>query len=200
MDFTEIIQKRYAVKLFDKDKKLNDEQLNYVLEAARMAPTSFGLQPFRIKVVSDDETKTKLQEASWNQSQVGTASQVLVFCADNDVMTRIKDYGDVMDAAGMPAEKKQAFMDMMKGSFAERSAGDITSWAARQAYLAADHAMLACVAKGFNSCPMEGFDAASYVNILGLPAHLMPVIVLPIGYPADEVRPKMRFPQDKLFI
>jgi len=200
MNFEELVKNRYAVKLFDKKKKIAAEDLHYVLDMAILAPTSFGLQPFRIKVVEDAALKKKLEEVSWNQPQISSCSHLLVFCADNDVLQRIKSYGGLMHAAGVPAEKKDMYLGIMHGTFKEKSPEEMTAWAARQAYIAADHAMLAAVERGFNSCPMEGFDAKRYSEILHLPKNLHPVILVPLGYPADEKRPKLRFPKEDVVL
>jgi nitroreductase len=200
MNFEELVKNRYAVKIFDINKKVSADDLHYVIEMARLAPTSFGLQPFRIKVVSDQAVKEKLQEASWDQPQITTCSHLLVFCADNNVMNRIESLGLLMNEAGLPADKKDVYMGMMKAAFQGKTPEEISFWASKQAYLAADHAMLAAVEKGFNSCPMEGFDSVSYGKILGLPKNLIASIIVPIGYPTDKARPKMRFSKDDILV
>ncbi len=200
MNFEELVKNRYAVKLFDINKKVSENDLDYVIEMARLAPTAFGLQPFRIKVVSERAVKEKLQEASWNQPQITSCSHLLVFCADNAVMERIEHLGKIMDELGLPADKKATYMDFMKGAFAEKSPEEISFWASKQAYLVADHVMLAAVEKGFNSCPMEGFDSKAYGEILNLPKNLLASIIIPIGYPADEARLKMRFSKEDILV
>lgn len=198
MVLNKLMNGRYAVKLFDKNKKVSDENLNEIKEVIRLAPTSFGLQPFKVKIVEDKATKDKLQVASWNQPQVGSSSHVLVFCAETDIMKRIDEYEKVMMKAGMPEDKRTPFINIMRSFFQNEEKSKIKEWSHRQAYFAADHAMLKAVELGFNSCPMEGFDPNEYKKILKFPENLEPAMVLPIGYPADEARPKMRF--DDLFI
>lgn len=200
MTFEELAKKRYAVKLFDKQKKLTQEQVDYVIDMAILAPTSFGLQPFRIKVVSDDATKEKLQVASWNQPQITSCSHLLVFCADNSVMDRIEKFSLMLDSVGFPAEKKDVYVGMMRNSFENKTPQEVNVWASKQTYLAADHTMLAAVEKGFNSCPMEGFDSNAYRDILGLPENLTPSIIVPLGYPADEPRGKIRFSKEEILL
>ena len=200
MELETLAQQRYAVKLFDKNKKLTDTDLDYVLRMAILAPTSFGLQPFRIKVVTDEAIKAQLMAAGWNQPQIGSASHVLIFCADNAIMDRIAGYDKLLEASGVPAEKRAGAITMMKNSFADKTPEEVMAWAAKQAYLAAENAMLAAVSKGFNSCPMEGFSPVEFAKILKLPSNLLPVLLMPLGYPADEQRPKVRFAKDDIVI
>lgn len=200
MDFQDLVKTRYAVKLFDINKKVTEKDLDYVIEMARLAPTSFGLQPFRIKVVSDQALKEKLQKASRDQAQISSCSHLLVFCADTGVFTRIEKYISIMDSVNVPSEKKDMFKGFVTESFKKRTPEEILFWASKQAYFAADHAMLAAVEKGFNSCPMEGFDSKAYGEILALPKNLQASILVPIGYPADKPRPKLRFSKDDILV
>lgn len=200
MDFEELAKKRYAVKLFDSEKKLSLKQIDYLIDMAILAPTSFGLQPFRIKVVDNNEIKKKLQVASLNQPQITSCSHLLVFCADNSIIDRIEKFSLMLDSAGLPAEKRDVYVGMIKSFFKNKSSVQVTEWASKQIYLAADHVMLAAVEQGFNSCPMEGFDPNEYSAILGLPENLTPSLIVPVGYPADMPRGKIRFSKEDILL
>ncbi|MCA9477689.1 MAG: NAD(P)H-dependent oxidoreductase [Nanoarchaeota archaeon] len=198
MDFSEIVKKRYATKKFT-GEMIPQDKIDELLDLVRLAPSSFGLQQFKVKVVTDKEMKEKLQAASWNQPQITTCSHLLVFCAYTDVPKRIKQFGELMTAAGVPAENVQGFTDMTSGFVSNLSKEALLAWTSRQAYIALDHAMLGATALGFDSCPMEGFDAAAYSKILELPENTVPVVICPVGIAADEPRPKLRVSKDDLF-
>lgn len=196
MSFIPQLNWRYATKKFDTSKKVTDEQLATIENAIKMAPTSFGLQPFHVIVVSNPELKTKLRAASWDQSQVTDASHVLVFCARTDVLPRVDEYftGLTQGNADMRASLK-GYEDMMM-DFAKRlDAQTAHKWATNQAYIALGFAMAACAEIEVDSCPMEGFDKDAYNALLELPENMKAQVILPIGFRAadDVIRPKFRF-------
>lgn len=198
MDFMNICKERYATKKFD-GKEIPQDKVDQLLEMIRLAPTSFGLQPFKIMVVTDQDTKEKLLPHSMNQEQVTTCSHLLVFCADTDIKPRIDGYEKMMLDAGVPKEKVEGYIGLMRGWLSHMPEENKLPWAERQAYIALGNGMNGAKALGFDSCPMEGFTPKEYTKILELPEHLVPVVLLPIGNAADEPKPKLRFPKDQMF-
>lgn len=196
MSFLTQLNWRYATKKFDTSKKVSDEQLATIESAIKMAPTSFGLQPFHVIVVSNPELKTKLRAASWDQAQVTDASHVLVFCARTDVLPRVDQYftGLTQGNAEIRASLK-GYEDMMTGFASGLDAQTAHKWATYQAYIALGFAMAACAEIEVDSCPMEGFDRDAYNTILELPGNMKAQVILPIGFRAadDTTRPKFRF-------
>ncbi len=196
MSFLTQLNWRYATKKFDTSKKVTDEQLATIENAIKMAPTSFGLQPFHVIVVSNPELKTKLRGASWDQSQVTDASHVLVFCARTDVLPRVDEYftGLTGGQAEIRASLK-GYEDMMTGFASGLDAQTAHKWATYQAYIVLGFAMAACAEIEVDSCPMEGFDRDAYNTILELPENMKAQVILPIGFRAadDIIRPKFRF-------
>lgn len=196
MTFLSKLQWRNATKAFDTNRKVDEDSLSKILEAARMAPTSFGLQPFYIRVVKDDATKKKLQEAGWGQAQFPTSTAVLVFVARTDVVARIDQMLDLR--TGGDASKRAAMKDyeaMMKGFASQLSPADAKTWAQKQAYIALGFALAAAAELGVASCPMEGFSAADFDKILGLPESQHSTVVLAVGHADPNVKPlaKWRF-------
>ena len=116
MSFLTNLSWRYATKKFDTTKKVSQEDLDMILEAIRMTPTSFGLQPYHFYVVSNQDIKDKIQAAAWNQLQVGTASHLLVFAARTDLMQTKEEYFTLM-SGGNPEVRAslQGFENMMNG-------------------------------------------------------------------------------------
>jgi len=192
MNFKELVMNRYAAKKFD-GKQIPQEKMDELIELIRYAPSSFNLQPWKIKIVSDQATKDLLFPVSWNQEQVKTASHVLVFCADTHLAPLAKKLGDSMLAAGAPEATVKALMGYVEPFIKGMNEQQTLGWAQRQVYLALENGLLGAKALGFDSCPMEGFNPAEYSKILKLPAHLVPTAVMPVGYAADTPRAKVRF-------
>ncbi len=185
MSFLSNLNWRYATKKFDTNKKVSDTDLEKVLEAIRLTPTSFGLQPYHFYVVSNPEVKEKIQAVSWNQPQIGSSSHIIVFAARTDLLVNNDEYFILM-SGGNPEIRSsmKGFEDMLVGGITmHENAND--SWAARQAYIAHGFAMAACAELEIDSCPMEGFDPVAVGNILGLPESQKAVVMLPIGYRAE---------------
>ncbi len=193
---------RHATKSFDTNNPLSDAQIDQVLNAIHMAPTSFGLQPFYVRVVKSEAIKKQLCQAGWNQSQFETASAVLVFVARTDAFARIDQY--FTKVSGGNAEVRAGFKmyeDMMKGAFAENNLERIKSWAQKQCYIALGFALAACAELEIDSCPMEGFSPETFDKILAVPAGEFSTVVLTIGRRAAGSKPfpKMRFDKSDLF-
>lgn len=198
MEFSEIVKKRYAVKEFT-GKKVPEETIHTLLDIIRYAPSSFNIQPWKIKIVTDQALKEKLSPAAWNQAQITTCSHLLIFCANSDVKGNIDKLGELMVKNGATKEGIKGYMDMMYGAEAKMSPEQQVSWAQRQTYLALSNAVNGAVSLGLDSCPMEGFDPAQIAQLLDLPKNLIPTALCAVGYAADKPRPKLRFPQEEVF-
>lgn len=198
MEFGKIVMERYATKKFD-GRRIPEENVRELEEMIRYSASSFGLQPWKIKVVTDPATKDKLMAASGNQPQVGTASHVLVFCADSDIDALITKLESALIKAGASKESLRGYVDSMRGFAKGNDGAAKLAWAQKQVYLALGNALNGAKSLGFDSCPMEGFDPAQYSKILGLPDNLVPTVLCPIGYAADKPRPKVRFDRKDVF-
>jgi len=203
----EALNWRYATKKYDPAKKLSAEQMNTLLEAVRLAPSSFGLQPFRAFVITNPEVRTKLRAAAWNQSPLTDASQVIVFAAMTDLGAKTVDEFIALTAEvrSLPVDKLADYHKMISGSIAARTPEQNTAWAARQAYIALGVLMLAAAENEIDATPMEGFDPKQFNEILGLEAmNLTAVVVAALGFRAADDEyinlKKVRFPKDKFFI
>ena len=98
MSFLSHLHWRYATKHFDPTRKVSDADLDKILEAIRMTPTSFGLQPYHFYVVSNQDIKDKIQAASWNQPQIGSSSHLLVFTARTDLMANKDEFFELLSS------------------------------------------------------------------------------------------------------
>ncbi len=183
------LQWRYAAKKLNPAKKVQQEKVERILEAARLAPTSSGLQPFEIIVVTDPAVRAKIQPIAWNQAQITDGSHLLVFAAwDNYTADRINMMFDLTnDQRGFKNEGWENYRQMLLNSYPQRDAEVNFQHAARQAYIGMSAALIAAAFEEVDSTPMEGFDPNALDEILGLRARgLRSVAILPLGYRADE--------------
>lgn len=202
MSFLSNLNWRYATKSFDPSKKVSDSDLETILEAIRMTPTSFGLQPYHFYVVSNQEIKNQIQAAAWNQPQVGTSSHLIVFAARTDVKATKEEFFTLM-TGGNPEIRAhlKGYEDMMDGFISSKTDTELLSWASKQTYIAHGFALAAAAELEIDSCAMEGADFEAVGKILGLPENQKALVMLPIGYRAETEapRPKVRFSKEALF-
>ena len=198
MEFKQIVSERYATKKFD-GKTIEQKRVDELLEIIRLAPSSWNLQPWKIKIVTDSKLKEKLRAASWNQEQITTCSHLFIFCANKDIEAQIKALEKLMLSTKVPEQTVKEYVEVVQGAFKNMPEDKKLSWAQRQVYIALENALLGAKASGFDSCPMEGFDAEAYAKILELPKNLVPTVVCPIGFAADTPKPKTRFAAKDVF-
>ena len=197
MDFKEIVEKRYATKKFD-GKRIPEQKVKELLELIRLSASSFNLQPWKIKVVTDQEVKKKLTPVSWNQPQIESCSHLLVLCADTNV--NVDKLEELMLKNGARKEEIQGYVNMMHDFVKKLNEKEKLEWATRQVYIALGNALNGAKSLGFDSCPTEGFNVEEYAKILHLPKNLVPTLVCPIGYAADTPKLKLRFAREELLI
>jgi len=207
MSLIEKLQKRAAIKNFDAKKKLTKIQLNQLLDAVQLAPSSLGLQAYRILVVEDAEIREKLREASHGQAQLTQSSQVFIFAIEKDLD---KDYGNyyldlVAKTRGIGREHLAGYEQMVQNTINSQTEEQKISWSTKQAYIALGVLLTAAADLDIDACPMEGFDAGKYDEILGLKAKgLSAVVIAPVGFRSDEdvysKMQKVRRPKEDLFI
>ena len=180
---------RYATKKMDPTKTVPEDKVERIVESARLAPTSSGLQPFEVIVVTNKEVRAKIQEIAWNQAQVTEGSHLLVFAAwDNYTPERINHMFDLVnEERGFTNEGWENYRQMLLGTYPGRDEQVNFEHAARQAYIGFGMAVAAAAFEGVDATPMEGFDPAKLDEILGLREKgLRSVTILPIGYRAAE--------------
>jgi nitroreductase / dihydropteridine reductase len=180
---------RYATKKMDAGKVVPQAAVDRILDAVNLAPTSSGLQPFEVIVVTNAEVKAKLSAAAYGQAQIVDASHVLVFAAwDNYTEARIDGVINATHAQrGTSLEALNAYYDRLKAQYLPRDAEVNYNHAARQAYIAFGIGLTAAAFEGVDATPMEGFDPAQVDEILGLREKgLRSVTLMPLGYRAAE--------------
>lgn len=179
---------RYATKKMNAEKAVDADKVQRIVEAARLAPTSSGLQPFQVIVVTNPEIKAKLRVAAYDQAQLTDGSHILVFAAwDNYTADRIDQHLALNVAERGPSESLAAYYERLKSMYVPREAQTNFEHAARQAYIGFAMSIAQAAFEGVDATPMEGFDPAQFDEILGLREQgLRSVCILPLGYRADE--------------
>jgi nitroreductase len=198
---------RYATKKFDPTKKVSKEDLAELLEALRLAPSSYGLQPWRFVVVQDENLRKEIRKHAWNQPQITEASSLIVLCSLKIMdESHIKNYVVKMaQVQKVSVESLAGYEQLMTGAFKGKSADDVSHWMKRQVYLALGMFLSACAQKKIDACPMEGFDPKRVDEVLGLDKlGLESVVLCPVGYRANDDRHanlnKVRFDKNEVII
>lgn len=206
MSYLENLKWRYATKQFDPSKKVKEDELEKLKEVINLAPTSYGLQLFQVKIITNKELKSKLRAVSWNQSQVEDCSHLLVFCNYTSYNeSHIDDYlKRKMSVQKLPKDKLEMLEGMMKNGISQFSSEFYQSWTAKQCYIALGFLMDACAQMKIDACPMEGFAKDEYDKLLDLEKEgLSAAVVCPIGYRHSEDyyqnMVKVRKPNSELF-
>ncbi|MBT6068238.1 NAD(P)H-dependent oxidoreductase [Candidatus Peregrinibacteria bacterium] len=206
MNILESLNWRYAVKLFDPEKHISDADFENVLEALRLSPSSFGLQPWKFIVVKDAALREQLKEHSWNQPQIVDASHMIVLCMRTDIDANyIEKYiEDMAETREVPVETLDGYKNKMIGFLEEKKkAGEAENWGARQLYIALGNLLTSAATMGIDACPMEGFDKGKYDEMLGLAdKNLTAIAVCTLGYrSADDkyaTAKKIRFSKEEV--
>lgn len=189
MSLIEDLNWRYATKKYDPTQKVSEEDLNKIIEAARLAPTSSGLQQFRVLVVSNPELKKKLSENALNPEVMVDCSCVLVFAAWDDYSTERIDeiYDRTTEERGLPQGRFKSYTDKIKEIYANQTAEENFIHASKQSYIGLGMALAQAAELRIDSTPAEGFDNALTDEVLGLKEKgLKSVTLLYLGYRAED--------------
>lgn len=184
MELLDKLNWRYAAKAMN-GNKVAEDKIERILEAARLAPTSSGLQPFEIIVIKNNTLKEKIRPVAWNQSVVTDCSHLLVFAAwDTYTADRINYMFDLTnDIRGFKNEGWENYRQQLLNSYPQQDAEVNFNHAAKQAYIALSTAMVAAAYEKVDCTPMEGFSADQVDDILGLRQKgLRSTVMLPVGY------------------
>lgn len=208
MSLLKDLQWRHAVKAYDPTKKVSKEDLNSILEAARLAPTSSGLQPFRIISVENQELKEKMVAGALNPEVMKDCSHVLVFAAwdsySDEKIDKVYDYHT--DVRDLPKGRFSSYTDQLKQIYGAQTPEQHFAHTARQTYISLALAMAQAAELKIDSTPAEGFSNAVVDEILGLhEMGLKSVTLLYLGYRDEEKdwlanMKKVRIPMEEFVI
>ena len=180
---------RHAVKAYDPNKKLNKAVVEQIVEAARLAPTSSGLQQFRLIVVGNQELKEKMVAGALNPDCMRECSHVIVFAAWDEYTPERIDaiYDKTTDERGLVRGRFKRYTDMLKENFGKMSKEEQFQHAANQSFIALGLALAQAAELKVDSTPIGGFDPKLVDELLGLPAKVLrSVSLLYLGYADDE--------------
>lgn len=176
---------RYATKKYDPSKKVTQEDIDKILEAARLAPTSSGLQQFKVIVITNQELKEKIVPIAFDQQIVADASHLLVFVSWNRYTEERIDtaYDFTTDERSLPRGRFSSYTDRLKSIYLHQTEEQNFAHTARQAYIGLGLALAQAAELKVDSTPMEGFNNEALDKLLGLESKgLKSVLLLPIGY------------------
>ncbi|PCI33006.1 MAG: NAD(P)H-dependent oxidoreductase [Flavobacteriaceae bacterium] len=195
MDIIKSLEWRYATKKFDASKKLSTQQIETLKEAFNLTATSYGLQPIRLVVVSNQAMKESLVPHSFGQHQVADASHLLVICIQEQITTKDINANFDQQLAERNVEEKdiEGFRNFLLDSFDKMTLDKHQEIGKLNAYIALGNLLTVCAIEKIDACPMEGFIPAKYDEILGLKKYqLKSVLALPVGYrDANDFMQKM---------
>jgi nitroreductase len=206
-DVIKALKWRYATKKFDPAKKIDEQTWAKLEEAMRLSPSSFGLQPWKFVVVTDQKVKDQLAAISFNQRQPVDCSHLVVLSRLDQLSPEyIEKYVDYnANVKKVPVESLKMHKDMMLGFASSQSKEEIESWMSRQVYIALGMLLTSAALLGVDAAPMEGLDRDGYDKLLGLPEKGCRAQVLcALGYRAADDKysemPKSRFPASDVII
>ncbi len=195
--YKEIMEKRFSCKLFDKNRKVSREDLEYILEVGILSPSSIGLEQWKFLVVESEDKKEKLQKACWDQPQISSATYVVV------ILGKIKE----LDPDGEYVKERLYALREKNSEVLEGSINfykeyykklDIPRWSSEQCHIAGANILNAAQAIGVDSCPIGGFVESDVKEVLGIGEEYIVSFIIPLGYCAKKGREKDRLPFDKI--
>lgn len=196
---------RYATKKFDTDQKLDQDQVETLLETIRLSASSMGLQPYEFIHVKDPEVRERLKEHSFGQTQITDASELIVFAAKTNLdEDYIKEFarreGELRNRSEEQIQRKiKSTREYVNGM----NDAELMSWTGRQAYIAIGNLLTVAALLRIDACPMEGIKGEEYDRILQLDdVNLRSLAVVTLGFRSSEdsyaSQQKFRFPKDKI--
>ncbi|BCX11618.1 MAG: NAD(P)H-dependent oxidoreductase [Thermosynechococcus sp.] len=196
------LQWRYATKKFDPGRKIPEDLWQVLLQSLVLAPSSFGLQPWKFYVIDTPELRQALLPHTWNQRQVVDASHLVVFAIKSNLNAADVDryLARQAEVHNTSVEKLQNYGNLVKGFLQSPPYPlNIDEWSARQVYIALGQFMVTAALLGIDTCPMEGFLPQEYDRLLDLPTQgYHAVVVCAAGYRAADDNyarlPKVRYP------
>jgi len=197
---------RYATKKFNSEKKISEADFEILKDAIQLSSSSYGLQPYKVLIVENEEIRKQLQPASWGQSQIVDASHLFVFAnianVDEEYINNFAQ--NVATTRNIPFENVKGYADFMIGKITTLTTEEQAIWTAKQTYLALGNLLNAAAELKIDVTPMEGFDPKQYDEILGLKEKgLHAALVATVGYRHHEDDTqhyiKVRKPKSELF-
>ena len=210
MNIIDSLNWRYATTKFDTQRIISDSDIDKLKEIVKLAPSSWGMQFYKIIIITDNELKQKLLPAAYNQNQVADCSHLFVFCSlkkvfEDDINLMIDEFHSLRAKDdNYSKEGTDKYASGAKKSILGMEPKKQSEWLKKQCYIALGQLMVGCADMRIDSCPMEGFKSDEVDEILDLQSqNLTSVVLLPSGYRSEDDKyqhkTKVRKPNNLLF-
>ena len=206
MNIVDGLKWRYATKHFDVTKKLTKDQIEYLKQAVNYIPSSYGLQPYRVLIVENEDVRKRLSEAAYGQPAITEASHLFIFVNDTEYgPEKVEKFMKLgAEVNNYPIEKTESYGNMINGMISSLSKVQLSNWTAKQAYIGLGALISAASEQQIDICPMEGFDKEKFDEILGLKErNLTSACIGAVGFRSPEDKnqflKKVRKPIEELF-
>jgi len=200
-EFLKMMHFRHACKIFDEKRKISKEDFDFILEAARLSPSSFGMEPWRFLVITNDRLKSELKPLCWDQKQLTTSSHVVVIKAQKEILKPNSEYVvKMLSRRELPKEKILAYLkryeDFMQDKIDDEK---LFCWSAKQCYIAAANMVDAAAFIGIDSCMIEGFEKEKVEKLLKIDTKKEEIaLIITFGYRIKPAPTKKRLSIDEI--
>ena len=199
MEFIDIVKNRRSIRQYQ-SLTVRDATIQELLEIIGFSVSAINLQPWKIKVVKDQETKDKIFAVAFGQNQVRTCSHLLILCADTDYPTLIDKLVKAQEAAGVDEEMRQGTFQMVTNLTSGMTPEQRLRWSQDQVYIALGNAVNGAYSLGLGACPMTAFKPDEVARILELPPTVVPTALVTVGYSAEPGAAKLRYPVSEILL
>ncbi len=197
--FSTVIRERRSVRSYDPAFKISKEEIRGLLEEAILAPSSSNVQPWRFLVIDSQPLKEKLLQIAYNQQQVVEASAVIAVLGDREGYKLVDTiYNRAYDAGFMPEATKDSMIERTVGMYSSLPDDIARKIIHTDGGLVSMQLMLAAKAKGYDTVPMGGYDAAKFKEAFGIGERYIPIMLIAIGKAAKEGHPSVRLTVDEV--
>lgn len=204
--FDKAMSFRFACKNFDATKKISQDNLNFILDAGRRSPSSFGLEPWHYLIIENQELRQKIRKVCWDQPQVTDCSHFIIllsrkphfFEGDSDYLKQC--FGRAIKNNTMLNSVLAKFENFQKYQLKPK----LEDWAKMQVYLSSANMMTAAAYIGIDSCPIEGFGYTDLETLLSSQLSSFNkddfaiAFCIALGYRNGEQTPQIRYPLDQI--
>lgn len=203
MDYLEMMNFRHACKVFDNSKKISQDDFDYILEACRLSPSSFGMQPWKIVIIKDENQKANIKPMCWNQAQIDSCSHLCIIVGRKDIVEPSSEHvRDMFGSRGLPQEQVDAYIEIYTSYINEvKKNTGVFSWVSKQCYILLGNMLNASASRGIDSCPIEGFEKSKLESYLGIDTTKEEIcVVAALGYRLNEQSVKNRLDINKIIV
>jgi len=198
-DYINTLYERHACKQFDAGRTIPAADFNFIVEAGRLSPSSFGLEHWHFLIIRSPEIRKRIQAVAWNQPQVIEASELMVILARKNVRSSDPYMQKQFGRRELPEAKKEWYLKTYAKFIDSRSDVMIEEWSKRQCYLSAANMMNAGAFIGVDSCPLEGFDTEGVEAILEVDTAMFSVaLMIGFGYRSGKRSEKLRLSLEEI--